>query len=62
MVDILTGDPEYVTDSAKLYEATINPNGSYELGKQVDTNIDYDKDSRTLTANFGVHPVNRTMK
>ena len=52
LVDILTGDPEYVTDSAKLYEATINPNGSYTLGKQVDTNIDYAKDSRTLTANL----------
>ncbi|WP_423363381.1 Cna B-type domain-containing protein [Mycoplasma sp. P36-A1] len=52
LVDTLTGDPEYVTDSAKLYEATINLNGSYTLGKQVDTNIDYDKDSRTLTANL----------
>ena len=52
LVDTLTGDPEYVTDSAKLYEATINPNGSYTLGKQVDTNIDYAKDSRTLTANL----------
>ncbi|WP_195641648.1 Cna B-type domain-containing protein [Enterococcus durans] len=52
LVDTLTGDPEYVTDSAKLYEATINPNGIYKLGKQVDTNIDYDKDSRTLTANL----------
>ncbi len=52
LVDTLTGDPEYVTDSAKLHEATINPNGSYTLGKQVDTNIDYDKDSRTLTANL----------
>ncbi|MCT0509479.1 Cna B-type domain-containing protein, partial [Lactococcus cremoris] len=52
LVDTLTGDPEYVTDSAKLYEATINPNGSYTLGKKVDTNIDYAKDSRTLTANL----------
>ena len=52
LVDTLTGDPEYVTDSAKLYEATINPDGSYKLGDQVDTNIDYAKDSRTLTANL----------
>ncbi|MFW8054358.1 Cna B-type domain-containing protein [Vagococcus fluvialis] len=52
LVDTLTGDPEYVTDSAKLYEATINQNGSYKLGNQVDTNIDYAKDSRTLTANL----------
>ncbi len=52
LVDILTGDPEYVTDSAKLYEATINPDGSYKLGNQVDRNIDYAKDSRTLTANL----------
>ena len=36
LVDTLTGDPEYVTDSAKLYEATINPNGSYTLGKQAE--------------------------
>ena len=52
LVDILTGDPEYVTDSAKLYEATINPDGSYKLGNPVGTNIDYAKDSRTLTANL----------
>ncbi|WP_166434807.1 Cna B-type domain-containing protein [Weissella paramesenteroides] len=52
LVDTLTGDPEYVTDSAKLYEATINKNGSYTLGKQAETNIDYDKDSGTLTANL----------
>ncbi|MDT2879643.1 Cna B-type domain-containing protein, partial [Lactococcus lactis] len=52
LVDILTGDPEYVTDSAKLYEATINPYGSYKLGNPVGTNIDYAKDSRTLTANL----------
>ncbi len=53
LVDTLTGDPEYVTDSAKLYEATINQDGSYTLSsKQVDTNIDYAKDSRTLTANL----------
>lgn len=53
LVDTLTGDPEYVTDSAQVIWNTINQDGSYTLSsKQVDTNIDYAKDSRTLTANL----------
>nr|WP_242821528.1 collagen binding domain-containing protein [Oenococcus oeni] len=30
--DQIVGDQDYVSDSAKLYEATINSNGTYTLG------------------------------
>ncbi|HIW88771.1 MAG TPA: Cna B-type domain-containing protein [Candidatus Ligilactobacillus excrementipullorum] len=50
IVDVLQGDPKYVDGSAKLYEATINPNGSYKLGNQVTASqINFDNDSKTLT-------------
>ena len=51
IVDTLQGDPKYVDGSAKLYEATINPDGSYTLGDEVTSGgINYDESSRTITA------------
>lgn len=35
ITDPIIGDQDYVADSAKLYEASINTNGSYVLGTQV---------------------------
>ncbi|MFZ2380058.1 collagen binding domain-containing protein, partial [Leuconostoc falkenbergense] len=41
----------YVDNSAKLYEATINTNGSYKLGSEVaNADIKFDSDNNTLTA------------
>ncbi|EJO04921.1 SpaA isopeptide-forming pilin-related protein [Oenococcus oeni] len=49
--DQIVGDQDYVSDSAKLYEATINSNGTYTLGAQVSSpDITFDSDSNTLTA------------
>ncbi|MHA5123292.1 SpaA isopeptide-forming pilin-related protein, partial [Oenococcus oeni] len=49
--DQIVGDQDYVSDSAKLYEATINSDGSYSLGAQVSSpDITFDSDSNTLTA------------
>ena len=57
IVDVLQGDPKYVDGSAKLYEATINPNGSYKLGSQVTASqINFDNDSKTLTASLPDSP------
>ncbi|QFQ75867.1 SpaA isopeptide-forming pilin-related protein [Liquorilactobacillus mali] len=52
IVDPIIGDQDYVSDSAKLYEATINPNGTYTLGNQVNTGVSYDSSSKTITANL----------
>ncbi len=49
--DQIVGDQDYVPDSAKLNEATINSDGSYSLGVQVSSpDITFDSDSNTLTA------------
>ncbi|MHA5109748.1 SpaA isopeptide-forming pilin-related protein [Oenococcus oeni] len=49
--DQIVGDQDYVSDSAKLNEATINSDGSYSLGAQVSSpDITFDSDSNTLTA------------
>ncbi|QAS69346.1 hypothetical protein DLJ48_01810 [Oenococcus sicerae] len=53
IVDPIIGNQTYVADSAKLYEATINKDGSYNLGTQVTTtSINYDSGTKTITANL----------
>ncbi|WP_225440898.1 collagen binding domain-containing protein [Lacticaseibacillus rhamnosus] len=51
ITDPIIGDQDYVADSAKLYEASINTNGSYVLGTQVaSANISFDSTKKQLTA------------
>lgn len=51
IVDPIIGDQDFVAGTAKLYEATINSNGSYTLGSQVMVaNITFDTSSKTITA------------
>ncbi|SYV98940.1 putative cell surface protein [Oenococcus oeni] len=46
--DQIVGDQDYVSDSAKLNEATINSDGSYSLGAQVSSRILLSIVTRTL--------------
>ena len=51
ITDPIIGDQDYVAGSAKLYEASINTNGSYILGTQVaSANISFDSTKKQLTA------------
>lgn len=51
IVDNIQGDQDYVAKSAKLTEATINSDGSYKPGAEVDNaNISYDSQNQRLTA------------
>ena len=51
ITDPIIGDQDYIADSAKLYEASINTNGSYVLGTQVaSANISFDSTKKQLTA------------
>ena len=51
IVDNIQGDQDYVAKSAKLTEATINSDGSYKPGAEVDNaNIGYDSQNQRLTA------------
>ncbi|WP_125708780.1 SpaA isopeptide-forming pilin-related protein [Lacticaseibacillus porcinae] len=51
ITDPIIGDQDYVADSAKLYEASINKDGSYVLGTQVaSANISFDSAKKQLTA------------
>ncbi|WP_244974958.1 SpaA isopeptide-forming pilin-related protein [Lacticaseibacillus chiayiensis] len=49
ITDSIIGDQDYVADSAKLYEASINADGSYVLGTQVAAaNILFDSTKKQL--------------
>ena len=51
ITDPIIGDQDYVPGSAKLYEVTINKNGTVEPGAEVkDADISYDAASKTITA------------
>ncbi|MCX2455043.1 SpaA isopeptide-forming pilin-related protein [Lacticaseibacillus nasuensis] len=51
ITDPIIGDQDYIADSAKLYEASIDTNGSYVLGTQVaSANISFDSTKKQLTA------------
>ena len=53
ITDPIIGDQDYVDGSAKLYEATINKDGSYTLGKEVTDNVPtYDKTSKTVSVDL----------
>ena len=52
LVDTLTGDPGMLLIVPSYMKPQLIQMVIYTLGKQVDTNIDYAKDSRTLTANL----------
>ncbi|WP_054639884.1 collagen binding domain-containing protein [Lactococcus fujiensis] len=50
ITDKIVGDQDYVPDSVKLYEATINSDGSYTLVKpEISNNATYDAENNLLT-------------
>ncbi|MFT8593567.1 MAG: SpaA isopeptide-forming pilin-related protein [Bifidobacterium sp.] len=52
ITDPIPSTQTYVPDSAKVFEATINADGSYSLGSDVTSSISpsFDSDSKTVTA------------